>query len=235
MTRPTDLIPGRCYFDVKYYDNDLLVPSIDTWIFDGSELDGEGRRMWMFHAPRGDRDDEDEPLELCGYYDDQLSCILDISQLGTVLKELAQLEPFNAPRPPMPVGVSKAAQIVLRQAISQFIDRKDASYVSISIGFVSQGFSIGRRENSSLEMGFFPKTLRDDADKNLIALFQARGVAPHVDYLADRGRTRVLDFAAPQTVEELVSLSIQILIDVYSMRLEDELSFSIRDKSRSSS
>ncbi|MBL0124813.1 MAG: hypothetical protein IPP88_19545 [Betaproteobacteria bacterium] len=153
MTRPSDLVPGRCYFDVKYYDHDLLVPSIDTLVFDGSELDDEGRRIWMFHSPRGSQDYENEPPELCGYDDDQLNCVLEISELVTVLKELAQLEPLKTSKASIPAGISEAAQTLLHQALSQFIDRKDASYVSISIKFVDEAISIGRRENGSLEDG----------------------------------------------------------------------------------
>ncbi len=35
MARPETLIPGNCYFSVHFYDNDLLLPMIDTLIYVG--------------------------------------------------------------------------------------------------------------------------------------------------------------------------------------------------------
>ena len=44
MARPETLIPGNCYFLVHFYDNDLVLPMIDTLVYIGQETDqDEGR------------------------------------------------------------------------------------------------------------------------------------------------------------------------------------------------
>lgn len=35
MARPETLIPGNCYFSVGFYDNDLVLPMIDTLVYVG--------------------------------------------------------------------------------------------------------------------------------------------------------------------------------------------------------
>ena len=37
MARPETLIPSNCYFSVQFYDNDLLLPIIDTLMYVGQE------------------------------------------------------------------------------------------------------------------------------------------------------------------------------------------------------
>lgn len=39
MARPETLIPGNCYFSVGFYDNDLVLPMIDTLVYVGQETD----------------------------------------------------------------------------------------------------------------------------------------------------------------------------------------------------
>jgi len=51
------------------------------------------------------------------------------------------------------------------------------------------------------------------------------GVQPHVDYLANGGRTRVLEFSIPSEHESIVNLCRRVLAEVYSMRRGDVLDY----------
>ena len=48
MARPETLIPGNCYFSEHFYDNDLVLPMIDTLVYVGQETDQDEGRLWLF-------------------------------------------------------------------------------------------------------------------------------------------------------------------------------------------
>ena len=75
-------------------------------------------------------------------------------------------------------------------------------------------------------MGFFahPRLDPHEASK-ILTLFEGIGVQPHVDYLCDRGRTRVLEFSIPSDQESVVDLCKRVLAEVYSMRRGDVLEY----------
>jgi len=71
MARPENLIPGNCYFSVHFYDNDLVLPMIDTLIYVGQEHDQDDGRLWLFKEPESppgpdEQDAPPEPSELLG-------------------------------------------------------------------------------------------------------------------------------------------------------------------------
>jgi hypothetical protein len=102
MARPETLIPGNCYFSVHFYDNDLLLPMIDTLVYVGQELDQDERRLWLFKEPESppspeEQDPSSEPPALIGFSDGQLHEIVDFDGLMQRLGEIA------ADHPPKPI------------------------------------------------------------------------------------------------------------------------------------
>lgn len=59
MARPSELVPGNCYFMVNFYDSKppLVVPSIHTYLFVRQDSH-EGRSMWIFREPPSPPDPE---------------------------------------------------------------------------------------------------------------------------------------------------------------------------------
>lgn len=54
MLEEDDLIQGSCYFLVWYYDDDLRIPDIETYIFIGKNVlpsDKEDDERWYFQNP----------------------------------------------------------------------------------------------------------------------------------------------------------------------------------------
>ena len=75
-------------------------------------------------------------------------------------------------------------------------------------------------------MGFFAHPRQDPHEATrILTLFADIGVQPHVDYLCDRGRTRVLEFSIPSDQESIVHLCRRVLAEVYSMRRGDVLEY----------
>jgi hypothetical protein len=59
----------------------------------------------------------------------------------------------------------------------------------------------------------------------ILTLFAGLGVQPRVDYVCDRGRTRVLEFPIPSEHESIAYLCRRVLSEVYSMRRGDVLDY----------
>ena len=61
MARPRELVPGNCYFSLKYFDSELVIPSVQTLIFVGTESDENGDTMWLFREPASPTAETDPP------------------------------------------------------------------------------------------------------------------------------------------------------------------------------
>ena len=82
MARPYELIPGNCYFLLNYYDEDLKVPFIRTYLFE-QEAEGENdEKLWLFREPITEEEQQqsDAP-EVTAIREDQLYQVLDLDGL----------------------------------------------------------------------------------------------------------------------------------------------------------
>ena len=109
--------------------------------------------------------------------------------------------------------------------VAKFLSDAECVSVSMTIRFTDDGLSLGRRE-SGYEMSFFPHPRHDPHEASrILTLFAGIGVQPHVDYLCNGGRTRVLEFSIPSEQESIVHLCRRVLKEVYSMRRGDVLEY----------
>lgn len=77
MARPESFVVGNCYFSVAFYDQDLLLPMIDTLVYVGQEDDPEEGRMWLFKQPESESVSDDvaassEPPTMVAFTDGRL-------------------------------------------------------------------------------------------------------------------------------------------------------------------
>ena len=230
MARPETLIPGNCYFSVHFYDNDLLLPMIDTLVYVGQESDQDEGRLWLFREPESppspdQQEGESEVPALIGFSDRQLHEIVDFDGLIQRLREIAADHPLKAiPAPVAQPATDEDFQSVPGE-VERFLNDPECVSLAMTIRFTDHGLSLGRREGA-YEMGFFPHPRRDpDEVGKLLSLFAGLGVRPHVDYVANGGRTRVLGFAIPSEQESIVHLCRRVLAEVYSMRRGDVLEY----------
>jgi len=232
MAYPHSLVPGNCYFHVVFYDNNLLFPDISTLEYVGEDVGEAGARLWMFREPPSADHHSDPSVSpdggsLVGFSAEQLYQILDFAGLSAAIGEVAVDHPLNVPRT---VAVSRAGWADfgdLSKRVATFLDSLNCHSVTMTIQYTDDGLSLGRRRDGGFEMGFFPRPRREPLEESRIrGLFASLGIEPHVDYLADRGRTRVLEFAVPDERESLTQLCKRVLVEVYEMKEGDTLQFS---------
>jgi hypothetical protein len=230
MARPETLIPGNCYFSVHFYDNDLLLPMIDTLVYVGQESDQDEGRLWLFRGPESppspdEQEGESQVPASIAFSDRQLYEILDFDGLMQRLREIA------ADHPLMPVSQPAAEPVTdedfesVSREVGRFLNDPECVSVTMAIRFTDHGLSLSRRDNG-LRMDFFAHPRRaPDEDSKILSIFAGLGVQPVVDYLCDRGRTRVLQFPIPRDRDAIVALCRRVLTEVYSMRRGDVVEY----------
>jgi hypothetical protein len=174
MARPETLIPGNCYFSVGFYDNDLVLPMIDTLVYVGQEADQDEGRLWLFKEPESppspdEHDPSSEPAALIGFSDRQLHGIVDFDGLMQILSA----------------------------EVAKFLNDAECASVTMTIRFTDDGLSLGRREGG-YEMVFFAHPRHDphEAFKSL-TLQTVRRCAAGASSWRDARRTRRRHFVPP--------------------------------------
>ena len=230
MARPETLIPGNCYFSVGFYDNDLVLPMIDTLVYVGQSKHPDHGRMWLFKQPDALPNSEqdrtaDEGPGLIAFSDRQLHEIVDFSGLIQRIREIAVDHPLR-PVPELastPTGVDEFES--LGPEIAKFLDSPEYVSLTTTIRFTDDGLSLGRREGG-YGIHFFVHPRHDPTeDSRILSLFASMGVQPLEDYVCDRGRTRVLQFPIPSERDAIEQLCRRVLTEVYSMRRGDTLNY----------
>ena len=226
MARPTELFPGDCYFMVGYHDRDLLIPSITTLVFLREDLKDE-RRNWLFEFFDANEEDDVGGSELA-LTDDQLWQVLDLPGLQHKLGAMANFHRSKqAPRTVPSAALNSPDLSGLHEEVHKLLSDPECSSVTITIKYTDDGFSVGRRQGGGVQASFFPHPWLDPTEEaKLLSFFERKGVRPHVDYLADKGRTRVLDFALPDSGDAIVRICLELLTEIYPMQPGDILAFS---------
>jgi hypothetical protein len=233
MTRARELVPGNCYFMVHYYDDDLKIPDVSTYLYEREDEWEDGQKVWLFREPNSDvlaSDDEaggEEELEqpaFMGIREDQLHQMVDLGGLIGVLGELIHLHPLLQLPPAAPDSLAPRTDIPdLADIIGKVLEFQDRHSVTITLLHTDDGFSL-TRDPEGLHASFFPKVRLEAAhEREIRATFGELGIAPYQDYLAQHGRVRVLGYRLPVERQLLEGLAKKLLIDVYSMGRDDTL------------
>lgn len=238
MARPEELLSGNCYFHVGYLDKKLILPSIQTLVYRYYEKSDEGE-LWIFEegcvdAPPPEFEDMNDQSELLAFDEDSLCQIIDMHGLFLVLREVAEFHPLHTSETAsFAIGINEDVRSSLRQHIDGFLSEGKKDALTITIRFTNDGLSLGRRSEGGFEICFFlhPK-IKPEEEPRVRELFHKFGGTPHKDYLADNGRTRILDFAIPEDAEFITELCSKIFTEIYSMRNTDTLKFTYLPSSR---
>jgi hypothetical protein len=185
--------------------------------------------LWLFKEPESpsspdEQDPSSEPPALIGFSDSQLHEIVDFDGLMQRLREIAVDHPLK----PVAQTVEEPATVedfhTLSAEVARFLDDAECVSVTMTIRFTDGGLSLGRREGG-YQMHFFTHPRRPDEDLRIRSLFACISVQPLVDYVCDRGRTRVLQFPIPTERDSIVQLCKRVLAEVHSMRRGDVLDY----------
>ncbi len=233
MARPDSLIPGNCYLLVHYYDDDLLVPDIQTYIFTEKIVDDDGRDLWLFSEPVSTATPEDASEEadapmILAIGAEQLYAMLDIRALGKLLSELYDLHPIvsadisdTSSQP----GRPRADFSDLAREIGVLLNSEDYWALTITILYTDDGFSLGRRDGQSDASFHIHWKINPEKEQKIRALFEGMCIDPKGDYLANKGRVRMLSYPLPPEETAMVDVAVRVLNEVYGIRESDELKF----------
>ncbi len=220
---PRSLVPGNCYFYVNYCDDKLTVPGVQTLIYQCCETSDDGERHWLFEEPG-----YETPL-LVRFADKQLYGILGFEQLIDTLSACAMDHPITPPSSRQSsLGVNENEAERLRNNIQDFLKNDDWSVVTVTICYTDDALSFGRSKDVGFEMSFVTQPRLDPSEETRVFdLFAEIGTEPHVDYLANWGQARILEFAISDSPVEIFDLCVRVLTEVHRIRRDDELKFSI--------
>jgi hypothetical protein len=230
MARPDELVPGNCYFSVDYCDNELLFPHVTTLRYlRRDDRNGEDP-VWLFEylsfESEADVEEEETP-PLLAFPEDQLYTVVEFPRLIAELAAVGLDHPLEAPDAPRPAELPVCTDFAdLDAQVTRFIEDPECAGLTITIRYTDDGLSLSR-DTGGFGMHLYPDPRTEpEREGKIRRLFAGLGVSPHEDYLANRGRTRILAFAIPEAHDAIVSLCRRILTDVYGMRAGDALKYS---------
>jgi hypothetical protein len=226
MARTDVLIPGSIFFLVHYFDDDLLIPSIQTLKFIERTTLDDGAPIWLFRELSSGDGAEDPAPPLVGVREAQIYQLLDLDGLVRVVNELRLVNR----KPAIPIGPAIAVDDLpggqgLSEHIKQFCCQPVYGSLHVKLRYTDRGFFV-ERTSRGFAFQFYMLPFREPEESNRLQnLVKNRGLKASVDYLADLGRTRFLKIPAPSDFAEISLISKEVLTDVYRMRIDDEIQF----------
>lgn len=226
MARPQSLVPGAIFFLVHYYDDELLVPDIQTLEYQSEDVDEDGKQVWLFREPGGSEKPSSGEVILIGFHESQLYELLSIDELLSAVTELRHVIRGNAATREATEPRLVLDRTVLAERVATFLSSPSRS-LQIGVRFTDDGVFVQRRAGKN-ELSLYMHPLREP-EKNcrLDQLIRARNLHVREDYLADKGRTRIISVAVSEDEAEIVDLSAAVLSDVLAIRPGDELTFAV--------
>jgi hypothetical protein len=235
MARPRDLVPANCYFLLNYFDSDLVIPSIQTLTFVGTDKDENGETMWLFRepvatAPETDHQASEDESPLVAFSRQSLYQILELNGLIRELGGLTDFHPLSRSAKDDAHSPSRRAECPeLVPVIERLLTSPPGTAVTITIEFTDDGFSLRRRQGAVEFSHFLSSKTEQDQESLVRRMFSERGCLPADDYLANGGKTRVLSFVVRDDLSDIASLANKILCEAHSMYPDDTLHSHFRE------
>lgn len=211
----------------------MRFPVIDTLVFVGSEDDEEGVRQWLFEDPpriiRSGSDPDGDRI-FHAFRDEQLSLILDFPGLQRALRDAA---PDHVRVETDGEQESKASEPDLAGLLDQvahFLRSRQYAFLAIGIRYTGLGLSLMRRADDGLDLVVFLESrIWPEHESRARAVFESAGLTPREDYLANRGRVRILGGRVPPRADVLAEVCGRFVIEVFEMRSDDTLEYKLGD------
>ncbi len=228
MARPRDLIVGNCYFLLNYFGSGLIVPSIQTLIYAGTDQDDQGASEWLFREPDGSPEDGNDasPADnspLVAFHADSLYQVLELKGLIRELGGLVDFHPLNSPGTDAPVAPPRTECPELDAVIRRFLTSPVGTSVTVTIEFTDDGFSLSKEAAGVAFLHFLSAKTETEQEALVRRISREYGCTPIDDYLSDRGKTRILSYRVADDATIITTIGSRILCEAYSMRADDSL------------
>jgi hypothetical protein len=226
MAHPDSLVIGCDYFVVHYHDKELLVPSLMTLRYVGCVDDDDGNPEWTFCEPPDPAApfEDDEPL--MAFDEDHLSQVLHLEEAIELLNEVRLVRPSSTP--PRPARLDKEqllARSPLAKWVSELLGSAHWNKLQVSVRYLDRTLFLEKKAGG-LRLRLFVHPLREAAEQaRLNVFFRGRDLASASDHLADRGRTRIVEYELAGGAAEVTELCAALVIDVWHLSERDELKF----------
>lgn len=152
-----------------------------------------------------------------------------IMQVVTVDKHGNQMGEPETVYPPEPDHIAEGGA----DHISDYMDRlirSDARFASLSIfSPTDKGIGLFKRE-SELEVFLTANCSDPTLEQGIRSFFQSRSIAPSLDYLANHGDTRVLQFPLKLDRDYASELCRDILSDIFNLAPKSALNFTFQEQ-----
>lgn len=228
MANPRTLIPGSTFFRVVYFDDDLLLPVVQTLIFDSKHTDDSGEDLWVFREPgKTEAAGQGEVVRL-GFGERDLHQILDHAGLMTVIGELQRVMAAAAPKRLEPPSVFAPDLASIERNIREW-DKKQKRSLHIAARYTDDGVFVQMKNGRRRLLVFTHPLRKAEEDLRMSALLSKWKLSADEDYLADKGRTRVLSASLPDDMRTIAEICAEMFTEVYQSDGDTELQFEITD------
>lgn len=223
--RPTDLVPGNCYFSVGFWDREMLFPVVQTLRYVKCEdVPGEGR-SWLFDDPALPASEQGEGPAFFSFPEEQLARVIEFDELISWLTDVSVDHPIS---PPIPAAHPGADLTDLEENLTRFTDPNERSKsLTITIRFTDLGFSLMRRQEGQIAIVLCAHARRQpEREAGIRSIFAEAGLTPDEDAVFNQGRQRALGYPVPADAPLLSSLCRRLLVGAYGIRPGDTLRYS---------
>lgn len=220
---PDALRVGGTYFIVHYYDDDLLIPDITTLQYQGADAEEDGTPMWLFSEGVPDSDGATDEQTVIGIPESQLCSVLELEGLVTVLNELRGVLRGTPSVAEFLTEADVLGKYSLTIRIEEFLKSPVHHELKICIRYRDRCLFL-KKHADVVALDLFMHPMRSiDENERFDRLMGERGAHPVTDYLADRGRTRVLEYRLPAEAQPIADLCGAVLATVYQVAPSDEV------------
>ncbi len=228
MANPRTLIPGATFFRVSYFDDDLLIPDVQTLIFDAKHTDDSGEDLWVFREPGEEESEEQGEVIRVGFGESDLYQLLNYAELTRVIGELQQVIEASTAQAQAPSSRLAPDLASIEQNIREWEAQQKRS-LHIAARYTDDGLFVQLKDGRRRLLLFTHPLRKQQEDLRLNAFLSKWSLTPDEDYLADKGRTRVLSANLPSDINIVAKICAEMFTAVYQSAGDTELKFEITD------
>jgi len=228
MANPRTLITGSIFFRVSYFDDDLLIPDVQTLIFDSKYTDDSGEDLWVFREPGQDESAEQSEAIRVGFGESDLYELLNYAELTRVIGELQQVIEASATQGLSPRPTFAPDLISIERNIREWEGQQKRS-LHIAARYTDDGVFVQMKDGRRRLLVFTHPLLKHEENLRMSALLSKWKLSADEDYFADMGRTRVLSADLPDDVGTIAKICAEVFTAVYQSAGDTELQFKITD------